>query len=103
MLVRANSGDSGILIYCDKDSFIGWIISREISNMGKKLKVQVKSDHMPVINSYTINEFYSNFDNLTIVFLTFTDHFHQDKIYSIQQAHKISKFNTVTVRILLSL
>ena len=34
---------------------------------------------MPAINSYTINQFDSYFDNWTIVLLTFTDRFHQDK------------------------
>ena len=81
-LVRANSEDPGVLIYCHKDSFIGWTISREISKLGKKLKLQVKSDHMPVTDSYRNNRFNSNFDNLKIVFFTFTDHFQQNESYN---------------------
>ena len=53
-LVRENSGDSGKLINCDKGLFIGWIIRSKISKLCKKLKLQVKSDNIPVINSYTI-------------------------------------------------
>ena len=34
---------------------------------------------MPVIDSYIINQFDSYFDNLTIFFFIYTDHFHQDK------------------------
>ena len=59
------------MINCDKDSFICWIISREISKLGKKLNVQIKFDHMPVIDSYTINQISSYFDNLTIVLFYF--------------------------------
>ena len=58
---------------------------------------------MRVIDSQTINQFDSNFDKLKIVFFAFADHFQPDKIYNFQQAHKISKFITVTVGILLSL
>ena len=36
-LVRASGGDSAILFISDKDSFIDWIISREISKLGKKV------------------------------------------------------------------
>ena len=43
LLVRADSVDPGILIYCHKDSFIGWIMSRKISKLGKNLKLQVIS------------------------------------------------------------
>ena len=74
-----------------------------LSKLGKKLKLQVKSDHKTIIDSQTINQFDSNFGNLKIVFFTFTDHFQHDKNYNFQQAHKISKFITVTVGILLSL
>ena len=103
LLVRANSGDSDILINYDKDLFVGWIISREISTFGKKLNLQVKSDHIAVIDSYTINQFDSNFGNLAVIlFYFYTDHFHQGNIYNIQEAHNVSKFNTVAVGILLS-
>ena len=40
-----------MLIYCHKNSFIDRITSREIGKLGKKLKLQVKLDHMPVIDS----------------------------------------------------
>ena len=50
-LVRVNGGDSDMLIYCHKNSFIDQITSREIGKLGKKLKLPVKSDHMPVIDS----------------------------------------------------
>ena len=63
-LVRASSGDSVILFSSDKDSFIDWIISRKINKLG--IKLQVKSDLMLVINSYTINQLDSYFDNLKI-------------------------------------
>ena len=33
--------------------------------------MQVKSDHMPVIDSYTINQFENYFDTLMIVFFYF--------------------------------
>ena len=58
-LVKASSGDSVILFSSDKDSFIDWIISRKINKLG--IKLQVKSDLMLVINSYTINQLDSYF------------------------------------------
>ena len=67
-LVRASSGDSVILFISDKDSFIDWIISKEIIRVGKKFKLLVKSDLKLVISSYTINQFDSYFENLTIDF-----------------------------------
>ena len=39
---------------------------------------------MPIIDSYAINQFGRNFNNLMIVFFTFTDQFHQDKHLGLQ-------------------
>ena len=41
--------------------------SRQISKLFK-LKLQVQSGHMPIIDSGTMNQFDSYFDNLTTVF-----------------------------------
>ena len=51
--------------------------------MGKKLKLEVKSDHIPftdsILKQFLYNQFNSYFDNLTIVFFNYTDYFHLDK------------------------
>ena len=36
-MVKESSGDSVVLFISDKDSFIDWIISKEISKLGKNI------------------------------------------------------------------
>ena len=60
---------------------------------------------MPVINSYTINQFDSYF-SLTVISTTlrstFTDHFQEDRFTTFNLLRRFQSFNTVAVRNVLS-
>ena len=71
--VSAHSADSGIHIYSDKDSFIGWVISTEISKLGKKLTLLVKSVNQSVnLNNQSIwQQFWQLIDRLIFFYWSF--------------------------------